>query len=478
MGPNLLKKITDELNGTIRGGIISKVHQPTARLLILKIFIRGRDYSLLIGTDPLLSRMHLSKKKYPNPERPLRFCAYLRSHIRSALIEEVRALEGERIAEILLKKKNKSGESETVTLVVELTGKSANIILIDSGRVVLDALKYFAPERSPRAVSPGLKLEPLTGKSVAKEPLIEKDTESWNESAENFYNDRFEKEEIIKIENNLRRIVKKVEKRLNRKIKNLEADIKKAEINIKNSHSAELLLANFKELKRGMKEIEVEDYTTNPQVPKVIKLDTKLSPNENIDRLYKLAKKGKKTIKLTTGRLPKVKEELEYLQTLYFAVERAVNTGELRLVKDELIKAGYIKKEPERKTQKKAAKKSEPIERIAQSGTVVILIGKNGIGNDLIVKRYAKAGDLWFHALNSPGAHVLLKPGKDGTHTDSAITEAAGYAAAQSKISGSTKIEVIMAKAEEVKKPRGARPGMVRVASYKTLMVKPKRKEE
>jgi predicted ribosome quality control (RQC) complex YloA/Tae2 family protein len=423
--------------------------------------------------------MHLTEKKYPNPMRPLRFCAYLRKHISNALVEELRAVKDERIAELTLKIKGADGESEIMTLVAELTGKSANIILLDSRHFVMDALKYFPPESSPRTVSPGVELKPLAGKSASKESLIEKSKTSWNESAEHYYNERYEERESTKAGNDLRRVVKKVEKRLSRKIKNLETDIEKAQENINNSHLAELLLANFKILKRGMKEVEVEDYTHTPGKPVKIKLIEKLSPTENIDRLYKLAKKGKKTIKLTAGRLPGVKKELDYLETLYYSIDKASDPGNsdaLELIKDELIKAGYIREKTIERTPKRTQKKSEPIEKIS-FGERVILIGKSGPGNDLIVKRYARAGDLWFHAKDSPGAHVLLKPAIDGTHSDSAIMEAAGLAAGQSKIAGSAKIEVIMAKAEEVRKPKGAKPGMVTVARYKSLMVEPKRKE-
>lgn len=476
MEPILLKKITEELNSSLRGAIISKIHQPNNSVLIIKLFIRGREYKLLISADPLHPRVHITEKKYPNPESPLRFCAYLRAHLSNAVIKEVRSLGGERIAEITLDKKRDGSESETLKLVLELTGKSSNIILIDSRRVVMDALKYFPPESSQRAVSPGVELTPLIGKASAKESLIEKTGATWNESADSYYTGIYEDAKKIKFGNDLRRVVRKVEKRLKRKKMKLSGDIKRAENNIKNSLSAELLLANFRSLKRGMDEITLDDYTQTPVKAVKIKLDKKLAPNENIDRLFKLAKKGKRTIELTTRRLPEITKDLEYLNSLYFSLERAGSLDDLELVKDELIKAEYIKeRKVKKKNVQKDEKKSEPIEKITREDEVIILIGKSGIGNDQIVKKYARAGDLWFHAKGSPGAHVLLKPDKFGRHCDKAITEAAGYAAGRSKISESTKIEVIVAKAEQVKKPKGARPGTVTVAKYKTLMVEPKR---
>ncbi|MBE9531653.1 MAG: NFACT family protein, partial [Proteobacteria bacterium] len=151
-----------------------------------------------------------------------------------------------------------------------------------------------------------------------------------------------------------------------------------------------------------MSEVEVEDYTQSPAVKVTIELDVKLGPNENIERLFKLAKKGKRTIKLANERLPEIKEELEYLNSLYFEIESAKeqkSMAALEFVTDELTKAGYIKEQRGKKNEpKKTEKRGEPIERVSREDEVVILVGKSGIGNDLIVKKHARAGDLWFHA--------------------------------------------------------------------------------
>ncbi|MEE9543095.1 MAG: NFACT RNA binding domain-containing protein [Thermodesulfobacteriota bacterium] len=469
MGPILLKKITDELNESLRAGVVSKVRQPKKDIVILEIFIRGRIYKLLISTNPLEPRMHLTEKKYPNPVRPLRFCAYLRSAITNAVIEKIGVKTSERIAEIELRKKTEDGSTRSLFLIVELTGKSSNIILIDDKVSVLDALKYFLPESSIRAVGPGIKLEPLPVHETKEENGIEKSAATWNESADAHYNKIFVDSETKKLTNELRRKVKREEKKLRRKIRNLESDITKAEENIQNSNVAELLVANFKMLKRGMKEIELEDYRESPPKKTTIKLDERLGPEDNIDKFYKLAKKGKKTVKLTGERLPKVLNDLNYIHVLGFSIDEAKDIEGLELITDEMEEAGLLKKKrEEKKSSKKREKKSEPIEKIETEKGAVILIGKSGLGNDLIIKKYAKAGDLWFHAKGSPGAHVLLKE-KDANEAN--IAQAARLAALRSKAGKDKKVEVIMATGSNIKKPKGAKPGMVRVAKFKSILV-------
>src|SRR3972149_9758546 len=180
MDPLLLKEITAELNDELRSGVVSKIPQSDQRTLILRIFIRGRDLSLLISAPHSFPRMHLTERAYPNPPAPLRFCAFLRSRITNARVEGVFQTGAERIAVIELAKKD-GEEIEKMRLVCELTGKSSNIILVDKDDIVLDALKFFPPE-SQRAVPPGMKLAPLPPGAAAREeekiPRLE--NESWN----------------------------------------------------------------------------------------------------------------------------------------------------------------------------------------------------------------------------------------------------------------------------------------------------------
>ncbi|MEE8575251.1 MAG: NFACT family protein, partial [Thermodesulfobacteriota bacterium] len=124
MGPKLLENIVKELGELLRGRVISKVHQPDERHLIFKVFGRGEERSLLVSTRPGVERLHLTTTKLANPFAPLRFCALLRSRISNALIEDVSVRAGESIAEITLNKK----EVGRYKLVIELTGKSSNVI--------------------------------------------------------------------------------------------------------------------------------------------------------------------------------------------------------------------------------------------------------------------------------------------------------------------------------------------------------------
>ncbi len=473
MGPLLLREVVVELNIGLSGGIVSKVHQPDERNVILKIFVRGREERLIISAHHRLSRIHMTGRDYRNPPAPLRFCAFLRKWITNARIEAITQKDLERIVSIDLIKKNAEGNKEELRLIAELTGKSANIILIDREGMILDALRYFQPEASMRAVAPGLRLDPLPPAPALKEEVVERrDGESWMKAVDSFYSGLVDGEELSERRSHLRKAATEAEKKLKRKLANLEGDKAKAATEVGNYKTGELLASNFHLLKKGVKEAEVMDYTLDPPAMVRVSMDERLGPKENVERYFKRARKGKKALELLKERIPSVEQELEYIETLKYDIEAAETIPDLDEVEAELALGGYLKKME--RTEKKEEPRAEPVRRFTSSEGFEILCGKSGTGNDLLVSRYASGEDIWFHVKGQPGSHSLIKTAGRATElTKKTIEEAASVAAFYSKAANAGKVEVIYTEARNVKKPRGAKPGMVTVKEYKSVVVKP-----
>jgi len=469
----LLKEVVSELEEMLMGGVVSKVFEPDERNIILKIFARGAQASLIISAHHSLSRIHITERPFENPPAPLRFCAFLRSRITNARIEDIRQQDLERIAIIDLSKKTDSGERESLRLVCELTGKSSNIILVDGRGVVLDALRYFPPESSVRGVLPGLKLEALPPGARPKEAAVERtEGESWNMAADRFYSRLVDGEIFTARKTGLRRVISEAEKKLRRKLVNLEGDRMRALAEVENYKNGELLTSNFHLLKRGLKEAELIDYTKDPPEMVKVKLDERLGAKENVEKYFKRARKGKKALLLLKERMPAVEEEINYIETLVYEWEAAGDLEGLQDLDDELARGGYLKKVE--KAAVKEVERVEPVRRFSSTEGFEILCGKSGLGNDLLVAKYASGDDLWFHVKGSPGSHALIKiAGKGGELTKRTIEEAASIAAFYSKAKNAGKVEVIYSEARNVKKPRGAKPGMVTVKEYKSVVVRP-----
>lgn len=474
MGPALLRHIADELKEKLIGGVVSKVHQPDEKNLILKVFAGGADLRLLISAHPKFSRMHLTERTFANPPGPLRFCAFLRSRITNARITGIEQAEGERIVRIELKKRY-GDETESFTLVSELTGKSGNVILLDSAGVIMDALKYFDPEVSVRAVVPGLPLVPLPpAPRAAEEEIPKEENGSWNRAADRYYSALVDTETLTLEVSRVRRAVNEAAKKARKKLLNLEGDEKKAQTEKEYGRLGELIVYNLRAIKRGSAEASVTDYTLDPPAAVAVKLDPRLGPRENAEKYFKRAKKAKVALGLLAERIPLAKDEIEYIDTLVFGLDDIATPDDLAALEEELIEGGYLRKmtvKPDTAPEERA----EPIRRFTSTEGFEILCGKSGTGNDLLVKKYASNEDLWFHVSGLPGSHVLIKvAGRSSEMTKKTIEEAASLAAWHSKAKNAGKVEVIYAEARHVKKPRGAKPGMVTVREHRSIVVRPK----
>ncbi|MEK6531027.1 MAG: NFACT family protein [Deltaproteobacteria bacterium] len=473
MQQGLLENIVSELNARLAGGVISKIQQSDEKNILLKVFARTGQARLIISAHKRLSRLHLTEREFENPAAPLRFCAFLRSRIEGAVVAGFTHRPGENIVELGLKK-----GGSAFTLVAELTGKSSNIILVDSNGICLDALRYFSPEDSPRVVVPGAALTPLPPLRHVAAPAEKggmperKDDETWNSAADRYFSSLMDEDELLSQKNALKKTIAEAGKKLKKKLENLNNDQERASANLSCYRLGELLKQNTGGIKRGAREFIADDFTKVPPEKVNIPLDERLDQRENIERYFKRAKKAKTALKMLETSVPAVMEaikRIDALQSQWLSVNDMEGASKL---KQGLVKAGHIKTRPRDGAKKEPA--GEPIRRFLSTEGFEILCGRSGRGNDLILRKYAADDDIWFHAHNCPGSHCLIRvAGRKGEVTEKTITEAAAISAHYSKLSSSTKVEVLYTDAGNVKKPKGAKPGTVAVKTFKTILVEP-----
>ncbi len=493
MNDGLIEKVVEELDEALAGGILSRIDQPAERCLVLRVFNQGRSRHLLLSAGAPYERIHLTDKKTPNPLRPPRFCALLRSRIKNARIIEIRKLPGERIVEMGLGKKSRhEAQAGAFVLRIELTGRSSNIILLDEKGVVVDALRYFRPGASPRVVVPGQPLEDLPGREPAEaraargaDDLPEKKPdESWNELACRYYAALSGDEAQTSYRRQLRRVIARSIKKTEKKIENLEKDRERARSWEDLGHFGELILPHMGEIKRGEREAHLMDYTLVPPRKVAVPLDERLGPRENAERYFKKAKKARRALGMLARRIPETGAELEYLLGLGHDLETAETIDDLYEVEDALVRTGYMK--PEDGCERKSADKRGPgpayrtpdlTRRFVSSEGLTVILGRNARGNDEIVRKKGSKGDIWLHAKGVAGSHVLIKTGgRDIAGFPATLRSAASLAAWHSRARKEEKAEVIYTDLKHVSKPRGARPGMVRVREFRTILVRPEEK--
>lgn len=231
----------------------------------------------------------------------------------------------------------------------------------------------------------------------------------------------------------------------------------------------DILSANIHKINRGDKIIELQNFY-DPELKDIsIPLDIKKTPWENAQMYYKRYSKLKTSSSLLKIQIPKIEDEIKYLSQVLDSLKKIETDSEAEEIKDELSKEGYIKKS-RKKHKGNTAKKSSPHHFINKRNKD-FYVGKNNFQNDYITLKLANRDDVFIHVKDFPGSHVILR---NENITKEDILEGCFLAAKYSSISAESNIAVDYTFKKNVKKPKGAKPGMVYYEDFTTVTVNPK----
>ena len=232
----------------------------------------------------------------------------------------------------------------------------------------------------------------------------------------------------------------------------------------------ELLTANLHSLKSGTDTAAVDNYYADPVERIAIPLDRQLTPGENAQRYYKKYQKLKAARDMAIVQREQTLSELNYLEGQLDNLTKCTAENELSELIEELKEQGYIKRDKGGKKKMKLAA-SKPMHFVSSTGAD-IYVGKNNRQNDYITTTLAAKNDLWFHTKNIPGSHVVVMCGGKEV-SDETLIYAATLAAENSGAAAGAQVPVDYTPIKFVKKPNGAKPGMVIYTTNKTLYVTP-----
>jgi predicted ribosome quality control (RQC) complex YloA/Tae2 family protein len=233
----------------------------------------------------------------------------------------------------------------------------------------------------------------------------------------------------------------------------------------------DLITANMYNLSKGMSEAVLDNlYDGEESIP--VTLNPVLSPAENAQFYYKRYNKAKSSKALIEEQMIKNQEELDYLFSVLTYLEQSQNIDELEEIRQELVENSYLKEKHARKKTKNKGKSSPPL-TFTTRDNYTILVGKNNKQNDLLTLKMARKDDLWLHTKNIAGSHVIIRRKTGAEIPFSVIEEAARLAAYHSKARDSSQVPVDYTLVSKVKKPSGAKPGMVIYFEQKTIFVTP-----
>ena len=268
--------------------------------------------------------------------------------------------------------------------------------------------------------------------------------------------------DIIKLINNLKN---RTEKKISLRLLDLEKCKNRETLRV----YGELIKANLYSIKNGSEFAEVVNYYDSELKTVKIPLNPAISPSANANKYFKDYKKSYTAEQTLTALIEKDRKELEYFDAVLDSINRSSTLSDLQEIREELEETGYIKRTKDKR--KKSNSNSVFKEYTSEEG-FRILVGKNNRQNDLITTQIASKLDLWFHAKDIAGSHVLVMSGGKEV-SDQTVLQAATLAAKNSKAAASSKVAVDYTPVKFVKKPNGAKPGMVIYTTNKTIFVNP-----
>ncbi len=271
------------------------------------------------------------------------------------------------------------------------------------------------------------------------------------------------KSSLLKLTNN---ILNKLELKKSK----LNDDILKAEDSSHLQLYGELLTANLHNFKEKASQVELVNYYNGETL--TIPLNARLSPTQNAQKYFKELSKSKRALIEKEIQIEEVNREIEYIKSVIVTAEFANTPKEIDDIKNELVEERFIKKSSE--TGKGKKKKDDYSLRILKtSNGMRVIVGKNNKENDHITFKVAKDSDYWFHTKDIPGSHVILLTDNKAP-SDEDIIQTAQIAAYYSKGQSSDNVPVDYVQVRHVKKPSGAKPGMVIFKNNKTIFVSPR----
>ena len=329
-----------------------------------------------------------------------------------------------------------------------------------SDRLTADKLKTFrAFFASPTQPS-------LTEKSFSALLFSDSKTQmsTLSELLDTFYKDKAERDRVNQQASELiRRVENELEKN-RKKLGKQEEELLATENAEEFRQKGELLTTFLHQVPNDQDKVELDNYYTGEKI--IIALDKALTPNQNAQRYFKRYQKLKEAVKHLTSLIEETRTTILYLESVETALAQASLT-EIAEIREELIQTGFIR----RRQREKIHKRQKPEKYLATDGQTIILVGRNNLQNDELTFKMAKKDELWFHAKDIPGSHVVITGNLQPN--DEVKTDAAELAAYFSKARLSNLVQVDMIKIKKLNKPTGGKPGFVTYTGQKTLRVTP-----
>jgi predicted ribosome quality control (RQC) complex YloA/Tae2 family protein len=471
MHDELITKIVAELRDKLIGRYVGRIFQLGPLSLAIDFGIKGGEY-LYISVEPASPRMYLIKRRLKELEKASipagPFLQLMRPRIGAARIVDIEKLPNDRIVRLFLQLDDASSTAQLWKLVVQLTGRAANLLFLDDSDRVVETLRSSRGEGQ----NPGESYRPpVTQSAHHSTGFALSSRQSPSATADAYF---LELDSASLFDSHANRLRSRLQQKLKQKRKlrtNLLSDLKSHGEPEEHKQLGDLLLANLGTAVRHGETVEITDYYSEGAPLISVKIDQTVSLQEEAARRFKRYTKAKHAREEITERVGLLEKEIEALE------KEGEQLNNIIATRDEAALAS-LEDQGSPKAQK-LSKRAEParipgVRHYVSSDGYEILVGRGARANDNLTFRVARPNDLWLHSADYPGSHVVVRNHTRKEIPQRTMIEAAQLAGKFSQAGDDAKVVIHYTQRKFLSKPKGAAPGLVRMSTFKSITVEPK----
>jgi len=467
MNQTVLQRVVQELRDELSGRFLGKIYQIGPVSFAIDFGLRGEF--LFISVDPASPRLYLTRRRTKDLERQSAglnvFGQAMRAKLSGAHLLEVSKEPLDRIVRFTFRIAHESGELVFRRLIIQLTGRTADVFLLDELNRIDAVLReqaqtrihqfYHSPPRPLKEPPEVLRLEAGPPSAQLDKHFAALDAAKAFDAKAKAIRSRVTKS--IRQQRTLR--------------ENLQQDLVRHGDPEEHKRTGDLLLANIATAVREGNKVQLTDYYADSAPVIEIEVDENRSLQDEAAARFRQYTKAKRAADEIAERLRQIDRETENLQRRLERLDAIIQS------RDEAALETFEKPAPAPKvTAKKSAKpeKISGVRRYLSTDGYEILVGRAARDNDNLTFRIAQPNDLWMHAGDYPGSHVVVRNPTRKEIPQRTIIEAAQLAGKFSQASEDAKVVIHYTERKFLSKPKGAAPGLVRLSRFRSINVEPK----
>jgi predicted ribosome quality control (RQC) complex YloA/Tae2 family protein len=473
MDDQSIREIVDEITPLIIHRAPGKIFQLGSASLAIDFGLREPGY-LFLGADPSAPRMHLIRRRVRDLEKqsaPLaQFSLTLRKELADTQLDAIEKDAADRIVRFDFVGRDELGNPKRRVLVAQLTGRSANLLVLDGdGRIVQTARKANTEGQRPGDSyrRPEARGEPASAQPESEllAQIRRPESASPSQTTDAYFTSLLAERAFAARASAARAELRKKLAQQQKLLKQLERDLKSHEDAEQHKRVGDLLLANLTTGRREGNRVELVDYFADDGSTIQIDLDDSMTFQEEANRRFGLYSRSKRAVAQIKVRIAAVENRLRELDLAQASLEKDIDARHMDEEPSAPARAGGSKN---------AVQKIPGTRRYLSSDGFEILVGRTANDNDQLTFKVAKPNDLWLHAGDYGGSHVVVRNSTKRPIPHPTLIEAAQLAAYFSQAKKDPKVDVHYTERKFVAKVKGGKPGLVRLQRFKNITVEPK----